>query len=482
MAGPAGKKAAPTVRPKFNWFSLFDHMTGRYVKGKHGAWYMNGGVNHMMGWAGRGNTFKSAASGTMMATVAIRYKFEYTEFNDTEISLEAARIQDYVNCSCANNHWEPVDLLSLYQNEENTWLHTAADQQTGDEWWRVNVKDEIDARRADYEKGKNLRKTPFVELNGKFREILSPWIYQIDSFSQMQVDAVDRMYEKGDVGESELNTVAMKDMNSKAQLMNQMVLAGPRGHMYFSMVAHADDSIKMDPYAPNEKKLAGLKGNLKLKGVPGRQFSFLPNNLFIATAASLLLDKNKDPEFPHPNATGMGGETDLTIVRFEQLRGKSGPTGACLDMIFSQQEVLLITVTEFWYLKTICKNFGMEVKGNNSGFKLDIYPDVSFSRNTIRKIAKEDPKFCRAMAITAACAYMQNNWFNMEPECYISMKDLYEKIKANGFDWDEILGETVEYWYFEDQAKEIGKPTLTARTLFDMAAGLHKAPYLKKHP
>ena len=57
MAGPAGAKRASAVRPSLNAFSLIDHMTGSYHRGLHGAWYLNGGMSHIMGWAGRGNTF-----------------------------------------------------------------------------------------------------------------------------------------------------------------------------------------------------------------------------------------------------------------------------------------------------------------------------------------------------------------------------------------------------------------------------------------
>lgn len=74
MAGPANRKRARTVRPKFNVFSLLDHLTGRYVRGRYGLWYMNGGFSHMMGFAGRGNTFKSAFSSTCIATASLLYE------------------------------------------------------------------------------------------------------------------------------------------------------------------------------------------------------------------------------------------------------------------------------------------------------------------------------------------------------------------------------------------------------------------------
>lgn len=481
MAGPANRKRARTVRPKFNVFSLLDHLTGRYVRGRYGLWYMNGGFSHMMGFAGRGNTFKSAFSSTCIATASLRYEAEYTEFYDSEISLEPGRLQDFINSVAKNNYWKVIPQLDdLYVSETTPWNHTASDTQSGDEWWRDNNRNEIKGRSSL--KDKDMRETPFKEIGGSFTRIPSPWFYNVDSLSEMHVAAVEKMYDKSDVGESDLNTEALKDAGSKAQMMKQMPVVGAKASIYYGLIAHADDEMKLDQYAPSQKKLGDLKGNLKLKGVPGRAFSFLTNNCFIAIAVGDAINRgDKMPEYPHPDAIARQGDTDLRFVKFQQLRGKSGPTGAVLDLVFSQKEGLLVGVTEFHNLKEVYTGYGMEIKGNNQGFRLELYPDTFFTRKTVRKILNEDQKFGRAMSITAAMAYINHNWYDIEPEMRISPAELREKLIERGFDWDKILEDSVEYWYFNDQEESVGKLTLTAWTLLEMAVNGFDCPQLDRY-
>lgn len=480
MAGPTSRVRAKTIRPRFNTFSLIDLMTGRFLKGKDGLWYLDGGYGQIMGFGGRGNTFKSALSCTMASTVSLRYKFEYTEFYDSELSMKVGRVQDYIDSVVRDNHWaETPQILDLLDDDTTPWNMTNSAVQPGEMWWKDNCRGELSTREKIKEK--DHRVTPFKELDGTYATMLNPWIFTVDSLSEFHTGSVERKYEKGTAGESDLNTEAMDDARSKAQIMKQMPTVAARGNYYFGLIAHADDELKMDMYAPSQKKLEGLKGNLKFKGVPGRGFSFLPNSVLLATGTSNGLNKaDKMPEYPHPNMEPRVGDTDLRIIQFTELRGKSGPTGAVLDICFSQLEGLLVGVTEYHYIKEHAKEFGITSSGSGGAFKkLDLYPDVTFTRKTLRALLVEDPKFKRAMGITASLAYITMNWFDLEPQYRMSMQELHDSVVAAGYDWDEILSGTVEYWYFQDQEKEIGKPTITIMTLLDMALGILKPKVLK---
>lgn len=475
MAGPGNSKRANSVRPALNIFSLLDHQTGRYLRGKHGAWYLNGGYHHIMGWAGRGNTFKTAISAYTSLAAAIRYNLEWFEFFDTEMSFSfVERMQEFMR-RIPEAKGKTVQEYVL----ENRWNFTTLAEQLGDVWW-------YDLRQTAAERAKTKdskkRLTPFKELDGSYCAVIDPWMFMIDSFTEMKITSIEKLHDKAEVGDSDLNVEAMRAGAAKSQMMGQMAITNEVGNYYISLTAHAGDEIKMDQYSPSHKKLAGLKGDLKLKGIP-EKFTFAANNCYIATSTGPLLNKaTKLPQFPHPDKPEVIGDTDLQIVRYEQLRGKSGPTGIVLDLVFSQAEGLLVGVTEFYYILEMCKGFGLDVKGNNQGFRLDLYPELYFTRKEIRSLLDNDPKFARAVSITAAMAYMHYNWFTMEPELKPAMADLYASIKDQGYDWNEILTDTVEFWYFDDCAKHIGKPTLTARTLLDMNIGKHVATYLKTHP
>lgn len=474
-AGPQGVKRAPTIRPAFNIFSLLDHLTGRYYRGKDNLWYLNGGFHQLMGWAGRGNSYKTAITKACALRVCARYKPEFYEIFDTENSFQYGRLKDFLRLVPEGQHLDVEKLL-----DSGDWNITDQTMEYGDEWWKKYRTEAADVRTAIKEK--DMRVTPFKEVSGEYRKIMNPWILDVDSFTELKVKVVERMHDKAEVGASELNTEAMKGGAAKSQMMGQLPLVAAQGGYYMNLIAHAGDEIKMDMYAPSHKKLAGLKGDIKLKGVP-EKFSFLTNNCFIATSTAALLDKGtKLPMFPTPDKPETMGDTDLQIVRFEQLRGKSGPTGAFLDLIFSQKEGLLVGITEFFYLKEICGCYGMEVKGNNQGFRLALCPDVFFTRKSIRTELNTNPKFARAMSITAALAYMEYNWFDMDPSLRCKPEELYTDLTAKGYDWNEILTDTVEWWYFQDQAAEIGKPTITAMTLLDMRRGELVPTCLKSRP
>jgi len=472
MAGPANRSRSKTIRPKFNTFSLADHAMGRYLKGKHGLWYLNGGYPSILGFAGRGNTFKSALSGTMATMMSLRYEFEYTEFYDTEMSMQVARIQDYINSVAEQHHWDEVPQINeLMESEATTWNFTASDLQTGDQWWADHCRKER-VSRSKIADGK-LRTTPWLNIDGSQVKIPNPWSFTVDSLSELHTASVEAKFEKGTIGASELNTEAMDDARSKAQLLKQMPNVAAQGGYTFGLIAHADDELKMDMYAPSTKKLDGLKGNLKLKGVPGRGFTFLTNSCLLAININNGLNKSdKMPEYPRPGTTPTVGDTDLRIVTYMELRGKSGPTGAIMELAFSQREGFLVGVTEFHYLKETLKSFGMESSGNGGGIKrLDLLPDVSFTRKTIREVCKENEKFSRALSITASLGHIYHNNFEIDEALKIPLAELYTKVKDAGFDWDKILSGSVEYWYFEDQTKKLNKPTVTARTILGMASG-----------
>jgi hypothetical protein len=56
----------------------------------------------------------------------------------------------------------------------------------------------------------------------------------------------------------------------------------------------------------------------------------------------------------------MPGDLDLNQVSLRQLRGKSGMTGFVLNLIVSQTEGVLPSLSEFHYLKDQCDRFGYQ--------------------------------------------------------------------------------------------------------------------------
>src|SRR5690606_25828774 len=135
-----------------------------------------------------------------------------------------------------------------------------------------------------------------------------------DSFSQFQTNNVMKKAEKGSVGESDLNAVAMQNANGKAQLLDQLPYLASKGGFTMILTAHMGETIIMDQYNAPKKKLAFVKANRKMKKVP-EPFTFLTNNLFEIIECKPLINRDsKLPEFPLSKEDDMKGNTDLMEV------------------------------------------------------------------------------------------------------------------------------------------------------------------------
>ena len=476
---PSNIKRAPLVRPRLNVNVLYDMQNGRMLRSADGRWILNGGLAALNSFGGRGNTWKSTTQRTLHLTAHGRYCREGSGFGeniDSEFSVDPYRSVQLSPKYDSEYSW---DLLSEVEDPEGTYNITDNQEQTGDHWWQC-LHEDLNVR-ANAKAGDKLE-TPFIDYDGSYIKILPIWHYDLDSASQLCMSSTLKQQDKGAAGSAEQQTIWMRDSGAKAQMITQMSYDLPRGGAFLSMTAHLDDSIKLDQYAPSNKKLAGLKGDLKFKGVPGRQFTFLPASCYIATAEGSLLDSNKLPEYGIDERDAQKNDTDLKIVRYEQLRGKGGPTGSVIDFMFSQQEGMLEELGYFYYLHKILGGYGMTIKGNSLGFTLDIYPEVYFTRNTVRNLIKSDPKFRRALEITAMLGYEKAQW-HAEPDLYkMAPATLYDLIKQKGYSWDDILTNTIYWWHFNKDAANIKKHTVTHRTLIDMAMGLHDAVYLESYP
>lgn len=478
LSRPSNVKRAPLVRPKLNVNALYDMQNGRMLLGQDGRWYLNGGLAALNSFGGRGNTWKSTTQRTFHLKAHGRYcrKRGFGENMDSEFSVDPYRSIQLMSNFREEESWNLMDEL---ENDQGMYNVTDNSEQTGDHWWEC-LHNDLDARAGA--KQSDRIATPFRDFNGGLIHILPVWHYDLDSASQMSMASTIKQQAKGTAGSAEQQTIWMRDAGAKAQMITQMSYDLPRGGAFLSMTAHLDDSIKLDQYAPSNKKLAGLKGDLKFKGVPGRQFTFLPASCYVATAEGVLLAADKFPEYGISERDAQKGDTDLKIVRYEQLRGKGGPTGVVNDFLYSQQEGMLEELGFFYYLHKILGGYGMKIKGNSMGFNLDLYPDVYFTRNTVRGLIKSDPRFARALEITVMMAWERMHW-HAEPDLYkMEPSVLYELIKNKGYDWNDILDNTVYWWYFNDDADLINKHTVTHRTLIDMAMGMHEAVYLKSYP
>jgi hypothetical protein len=447
---------APAIRPMLNVGCLLDIPTGRYYLGKHGESILNGGMPYITGVVGRGNTYKSVIKFFMTLRVLDRYRASVAAVYDTESTATVERMMDIAS--------RMPNIGGVDLTEEMRLLITDKTKYTGTEWFD-RLREYLNYRIDNIKQF--LRTTPFRDKKGN--QIIGhvPYLVDIDSLSMFVADVVIKMQEGG-VGASDRNTEAMRDAASKTQLLMEMPTLTAKSGCYFGMTGHVGDSIQMDQYAPNPKKLGFMKNNQKIKNIP-EKVSFLMNNLWQTTGAAPMINQTtKAPEYPRGSDDDLKGDTDLMCVTIMNLRGKSGPTGMPFEILCSQSEGVLVGLSEFHYCKEMDR-YG--IGGNVQNYFMDLLPDIKLSRTTVRGKIRDNVQLQRVMEITSEMCQMNNLWHHMPAGVMCTPKELYEDLKAKGYDWNRLL-DTRGYWVFEeDEANE--KPFLSSMDLLNMRVGTY---------
>jgi hypothetical protein len=434
-------KKAPALRPFLNLGCLFDIPTGSYLKGAHGEHILNGGLAYLTGIGGRGNTYKSTLAHFMVLRAMDRYHRSEAIIYDTEISLTVQRLHQLARNLPTIGGVDLEDADRLMLTDKTTMI--------GNKWFN-EYREVLKERQTNKEK--LFLTTPFIDKNGENIKAFIPFLAEIDSLSQMDIESVETMFDKNEVGGSGLNMEAMRGAAAKSQMLTQLPGLTGTGGGYLLMTAHIGDEHQLDPYAPPQKKLAFLKGKVKFKRVP-ENFTFLMNNCWFCHNASVLLNgKNKTPEFPRNKEDDLQGDTDLMLVTLQNLRGKSGPTGLPWDIVVSQRDGVHVGLTEFYFLKEHGR-YGLG--GHDKSYYLELLPDVALQRTTVRGKIDSNPKLQRALEITSELCQIQTLWHDLPSDYLCKPKDLYEGLKAKGYNWDILLGQTRGYWMFkEDETPE----------------------------
>ena len=457
-------KASAGLRPSLNIGCLMDIPTGSYRKGKNGEHILNGGLSHLTGIGGMGNTFKSTIGHYMILRALSRYAHAQGSVYDTELSLNIDRLRVLAD-------WMD-DIGDGALEDCERFLLTDKTMQTGNEWFEA-FKAFISEKKNNPKQ--NTGQTPFLDKEGKPISAFAPSLFEIDSLSQMETAAVMEKLDKNEIGSKDLNMEAMDGARAKTQLFNQLPGLTASSGTYLVATAHIGQEHQLDPYAPPKKKLAFLKGNLKFKNVP-EKFTFLTNNCWYALSSAPLQNKNTGgAEYPRHKDDVYKGDTDLHKVTLMNLRGKGGPSGMPFELVVSQGEGLLVGLSEFNYIKTHGR-FGLG--GNDRNYYLELVPDVALSRTTVRGKINEEPRLQRALEITSELCQMQNMWHDMEEGLFCDPKTLYDDLKEKGYDW-EILLNTRGFWIFEEQEHPL--PFLSTMDLLKMRQGeYHPAWYDQK--
>jgi hypothetical protein len=448
----------PNIKFSFNIGALMDISTGKYEIGKYGESILNGGLGNITGVVGIGNNFKSTIMHYMQLSAMSKFDNSAASTYDTEINISENRLK------ALTSHIREFNGEDIIEN--GRWKVTDKTAYFGNEWFE-KLKEYMNSKVAN---AKSITvESPFLGRDGKtLLPMLIPTFTEIDSLTKFDTESSNSMQETNELGDGGANTLYMKEGQAKKRMLSYLPKPVQQSTNYMLISAHVGKNIPMDPRAAPVKKLQFLKNNDTLKGVTD-DFTFLTTNCWqCQNATPLFNDSTKGPEYPRDSSDNMKGDTDLFLVTLVQLRSKTGPTGMMMQLIVSQQEGVLPSLSEFHYVKT---NDRFGLGGNVQNYFLDLLPDVKLSRTTVRGKLEDNANLRRAMNITAELCQMKYLWHDLPDGLMCTPKELYDDLIKLGFDWEKHLLPTRGWWTYNNDKHPI--PFLSTMDLLKMRKGLY---------
>lgn len=461
-------------RPLLNVGCLMDIPTGRYYEGKHGESILSGGHPNFLGISGKPNTFKSQLAHYVNLICTARYVPDISLVYDTENSMVANRLMELAEGV------EGLNPAELFDEDDPAMVLTDTSVVGNDYYERLKEM----SRNKIANKASILRESPFVDNLGNLYKVIDPTMVEIDSMSQLTVDAIEEMFDKNEIGDSKLNIEAMTAARYKSQMIAQLPSMTARASLYMSMTAHVGKEIKTDKYSPPGKTLPFMPSGLVFKRVP-ENYSFLTNLTYYCHSPTPLQHDDKTCKYPTNTKDTFQDDVDLQEVTVIPWRAKSGATGRDFKLIFSQKKGLMVGLTEFEHLRrkknrSVGKHsykMGYGIDGSNlTKFRLELMPDLALTRTNIRLKIDSDYKLRRALTITSEMQQILSTW-DLDEKYICSPAELYNDLVKMGYDWNVLL-ETRGYWIFNDSLND--REFLSTMDLLKMRAGEYRPYWLDK--
>lgn len=457
---------AANVKAMINIGALFDIPTGTYINGRYGERVLNGGLGTLTGIVGIGNNFKSTIMHykSMCAVARMGGQSSLLTY-DTEINIHEWHLRSAMEKITA---FKGEDVLAT-----GRWQITDKTVYSGDQWYDI-AKDFMQGKKKN--KIQYTISTPFLDRDGtSLMKMIIPTGIEIDSMSEFSTADVIKMQDDASLGDSAANMVSMRQGMQKNRMLMELPGDAGSSNTFVLMSAHIGNEFNMDPRNPPPKKLQYLKG-VKIKGVP-EKFTFVMNNCWHCyNAAPLINQATKAPDYPRDSDDDMTGDTDLNVVTVRQLRSKSGPSGMAVELIVSQADGVLSSLSEFHFLKEKAARFGLV--GNMQNYTVALCPDIKLSRTVVRGKIEKHHELRRSLNFLAEIAQMGMLWHHLTADDIVDPERLYSEITELGYNWDDIYN-TRGWWAPVGQHTDL--KFLSTMDLLRMRQGLY-IPYWLENP
>lgn len=471
-AWAATQKSSNTVIPTLNYSPLMDMINGDFVIGPDAITYMNGGICRNNAVTGGNNTQKTGQAVLMMANGLYRYHTLITAFFDIESTFDVGRLADaYDRLSgipgdfYANVLDQRFFYFSRSEGCDGNFVH---------QWFKdrhAEIKEAIRTKQDIY------IATPYKANDGGAIKIISPIMTVTDSISEMHFEKTSAKFQEEEVDEG--GAQKTRDLvigNQRRIVYEDADVLGSQVGIYQVWTAQVTDIVNMTGQ-PLEKESVFIRQGKKLKGP--KSLMRLPQIGYEIIRGSAL---KSGQEWMYPNPFGSDvtinkdakENPDLLYYTTNIFRNKSGSSGSALFFIGSQTLGIQEGLSMYHAMKT-ANMFGLE--GSAISHACVLYPECKVGRTTVWRKSTDDKKFYRALVICFQMWFMQTFWLNLEHKYRLTPQELYTKIKDQGIDWNDILENTVDYWFTNPDIK---KSTVSTMELIKIALGERKPYWLDK--
>lgn len=468
------QKSSDVVIPTLNYSPMMDMINMEFLVGPDGVTYGNGGICRNNAVTGGNNTQKTGQCVLMLARALVRYHTLLSAFFDIEATFMVSRLAEEVDREVGIPGYfyaEIMDKRFFYFSRND--IENPCDGNFVHQWF----KDRHAEVKQDIKEKKNIYiTTPYPSNNGGAMKIISPILTITDSISEMHFAKTSAKFQEEEVDTGGVQKTRDLVIGNQRRIVYEDcdVLGGEFGAFQVT-TAQVTDIVNMTGQ-PLEKETVFIGQGKKLKGP--KSLLRIPQIGYRIIKGSAL---KQGQEWMYPNPFGSDAivgkdakeNPDLLFYATSVFRNKSGSSGSSLFFIGSQSLGIQEGLSMYHALKT-SNMFGLE--GSNISQVCVLYPECKVGRTTIWKKSIDDKKLHRALAICYQMWFMQTFWLKMDHKYRISPQELYTKIKDQGIDWDDILENTVDYWFTNPDIK---KHTVTTMELLKIALGERKPYWIK---
>lgn len=452
---------------------LFDIPTCRWLTGAYGESLQNAGIGLITGVVGRGNRFKTTLTKWMIITILKRFVESIVDTYDTEMNVQEQDLFRFMRKAGLNLD----DFFNPYGRDR--WHITDESLYMADAWFEI-IKEFYEDKKKNLNKW--LRQTPFLDRDGKTPlKLAVPNMLDVDSFSKFTTSDVLKLIDDNALGESGGNTIYMRQGLSKKRFLSEIPRMAQAVNMPVFLTAHVGsmNGMQDNSRVPPPKRLQHMNQNEDIKGVTG-DFSFLTSFCVHCVEASVFLnDKTKTVEYPKNSDDTLERDSDLNRLKIMYLRNKNGRSGLTAEILVSQNEGVLPSLTEFYYSKINDRDYEFAYNGNDKNYQHCFMPSINLSRTTVRTKLEVNERLRKAVLFGSELTQM--HWLNQntEDKYRVSAKKLFNDLKDRGYKIEELL-DTRSWWTFDNDKQSV--PYLSTMDLLKMRVGEYHPYWMKTKP